>query len=233
MLRGEWKDRGANEETEQTMETEDSINESSITESPTSVHEDEGGHTTPPPPYLPHTQTQPGSHQSPATGTAGDGEDQLNGLISSMTSLSLVPPSIRFGRGGRSGGFGTGSGGVNGHGDTHIAAGPQHAANTGAKNVRGGRGRGRGRGFAQSQAQANGNHVVPAQASAVRGAGKTRGVNKTDHADQTNSPQLVKNGGRGGFRGRGGIVRISPVRGRGTPGSGRGRIVPRGRGRGI
>lgn len=36
----------------------------------------------------------------------GHEDHDLNALAHSMTSLSLVPPAIRFGRGGKAGGFG-------------------------------------------------------------------------------------------------------------------------------
>lgn len=228
MLRGEWRNRGANEEAEEPMEEDDSINGSQ-----TLTQEDAGGHRTPPPPYLSHTQTESVSHQSQMAGaTEVNTDDHLDGLVSSLNSLSLVPPSIRFGRGGRSGGFGTGSGTVNGHGGTHVTTNLQPAANVGANIIRGGRGRGRGRGFVPPLT--NGNHVLPAQTVPVRGAGKTRGggpggTNKMDIPERISSAQIgFKNGTRGGGRGARGLIHVVP-RGRG----GRGRIVPRGRGRGV
>jgi hypothetical protein len=133
-------------------------------------------------------------------------EDSLvDGLTNTMGSLNLVPPSIRFGRGGKNGGFGQ-----NGRtGDpTTDSDNP----------VRGGhfRGRGRGRGWrgaggdvsrARSPAvmEVDSQNMQPSVASQVSGKGAY---------------------GRGGLgwaagRGRAGIIHGAPNRGRGFRGRGR------------
>jgi len=186
MLRGEWKER----------DEDDGVAEEDQMEGDEDIVETAGGN----PSYLDttHTGLQPQrSKQQKAKAKSQSTDkmdDQLDGLTSSMTSLSLVPPSIRFGRGGKSGGFGGGH--LNGQSQMEAqnlnqsGQNPQPAA-VGSAGVLG-RGRGRGRirgGFPM----VIGNQVVPA---AIPGA--VKGLVP---------PSL----------GRGGIISLPRGRGRGTP----------------
>jgi hypothetical protein len=207
MLRREWKDRdgdGDDDVKGNEMETDQGI----PAKEATATNGDSYSDTTPAPPQPKNKPKQP------QTAKLTTDNDQLDGLTSSMTSLSLVPPSIRFGRGGKSGGFGNGN--LNGQAEPQSqsqsqsqsqnqSVDPQPAGNAGANNVLGrGRGRGRGRGFIHPPV--NGNHNTPASAP---NSGVARGG-------------FV---GRGSPAGRAGIINV-------VPGRGRGRGVPRGRGRG-
>jgi hypothetical protein len=183
MLRGVWKER--NDETEDQMDAEDDI--------PTEEGDTDTTHARSP---------QPQHKPTPQTMQTTD--EQLDGLTSSMTSLSLVPPSIRFGRGGKSGGFGNANANANGQTEAQSQNQNQNQSGdpqrTGANAVLGrGRGRCRGRGFIY--APANGNHIIPA-AAVSRGRFPTRGLPVA----------------------RGGIIDV--------PSRARGKAVPRGRGRG-
>ena len=204
MLRREWKDRDGEDDevTDIQMETDDGIitTEEDVTDRGDSYTDTTHARS----PQSKKTKPRPKPQTAKATT-----EDQLDGLTSSMTSLSLVPPSIRFGRGGKSGGFGNGNhtGQTELQNQDQIAADSQPAGSTGANNAVLGRGRGRsrGRGFIQPPST-NGHHT----------------------------PTSAQNGGvaRGGFAvrgvpaGRGGLINVVPGRGRGRG------APPRGRARG-
>ena len=79
LLRKEWKDRGGEDEGEEGMDDE-----------PMNIGEGEPPH--------------PGGTKADVKSIVNT-DDDLDGLASGLNSLSLVPPSIRFGRGGKSGGF--------------------------------------------------------------------------------------------------------------------------------
>ncbi|KAG6879935.1 hypothetical protein C0992_009291 [Termitomyces sp. T32_za158] len=130
MIRGEWKPREVSED------NEGSGNEDDDKDDVDDHIVNDIGHTDPNP------QVNHGVHIreyiKPSEHTNAD--EILDGLVDTMESLSLVPPSVRFGRGGKKGGFipnsergdfgdfGARSSGYRGRG-------------------RGGRGRGRGRSY--------------------------------------------------------------------------------------
>lgn len=105
MIRGKWKPREDNtnvDEEEMELDDSDSDSDSSSDDEDASdcegdatprvsqIHDFEAGSpaTTPRMPSMPSPQTS-----------------EVDRLAQSMTSLSLVPPAIRFGRGGKNGGF--------------------------------------------------------------------------------------------------------------------------------
>ncbi|KIM90219.1 hypothetical protein PILCRDRAFT_811943 [Piloderma croceum F 1598] len=219
MLRKEWKERdgdGDDDGTDDRMEADcDDIpadGEIMVGDPYTDTT-----HARPPPPQQQQQHKPPAqSKQTPAP------DDQLDGLTSSMTSLSLVPPSIRFGRGGKSGGFGNananGSGIVNAQVEAQTQAQnqaqnqnqaqsvePQRPANAVLGQGRG-RGRGRGRGFIHQHPHPppNGHHIIP---GIPRGRFSTRGL-PVGRGGIINVPVL---------RGRGVVVGIPRSRGRGGP----------------
>ena len=138
--------------------------------------------------------------------TYRDEDASVDGLTRSMGSLNLVPPSIRFGRGGKSGGFTP-------NGRTGDSAMDSPA--------RGGhfRGRGRGRGWHGAVAP------IPGQ---VGGGDVSSPVMEIDSPSMQRSQ--IPSQGRGGYgsrgglgwagRGQAGIVHV-PMRGRGHRGRGR------------
>jgi hypothetical protein len=124
----------------------------------------------------------------------------MDGLTKTMGSLNLVPPSIRFGRGGKNGGFASnGRTGVN-------------------NSARGGHLRGRGRGRALRGTSEAGRGGVPQSPT----------VMEVDANMQSSVPSGAVVHVRGGLgwagRGRAGIAHgrgwRGPSRGRGTLGSG-------------
>lgn len=181
LLRKEWKDRGGEDDGEEGGDE------------PMDVV---GGGVREEPPHLRGAKVDVTS--------AGNVDDELDGLTSGLNSLSLVPPSIRFGRGGKSGGF-------SGNANSPPQSAAQHhepATTTAPTPPRGNhhpRARGGARGRIHPPATSPHlapNQMIPSQVLAARGAAK---------------------------RGRAGIINVP----RGGAAPGRGRVVPRGRGRGI
>jgi hypothetical protein len=191
----------------------------------------------------------PDTSHSLATSGHDVNTDALDNLAHSMTSLSLVPPSIRFGRGGKNGGFvhrGTHTGAhssvdSNTATSRSSAAGSKHAhPSTGGLGVREagyasarGRGRGSESGTGRGRA-AYGGHVN------VNGSGEQRmqmsGAERTgEDTDVSPGPVQVQPAGAN-VASRGGAARGSSGRGVGRGGiagvPGRRIFVPRGRGRG-
>lgn len=187
MLRGEWKDRDGEDGTEDQMDADDDIPVQDVKEGDS---DRDTTHTGPQPPNL-QTKEQTKEQKS---------DDQLDNLTSSMTSLSLVPPSIRFGRGGKSGGFGNAH--LNGQADVQNQSSSSQPAGNASANIvlARGRGRGRGRGFVHPPVNRS---LIPPQGVVGRGGGFAA---------------------RGEPAGRAGIINVTPGRG------GRGRGAPRGRG---
>lgn len=151
LLRGEWKGRAGDDEEDEDME------------------EDAKGRERPPhlPRQKPQSPAQKQQQNKPAPASDAidvDVDDDLHSLTAQMTALALgVPQTIRFGRGGKSGGFGsTGDGGVG----VGVGLGPgTNHPGTGA----GARGRGRGRSVSAGGAgsapapSADVTHMIPAQ----------------------------------------------------------------------
>lgn len=92
MIRNEWKPREAREGSVNEEHDGDDVDEHIV---------DDTGHTDT------NLHAEHGIHPSEYTKTTehGNADGVLDGLIDTMDSLSLVPPSIRFGRGGRKGGL--------------------------------------------------------------------------------------------------------------------------------
>jgi hypothetical protein len=160
--------------------------------------------------------------QQHTTGHNETGDTSMNGLTESLQTLSLVPPSIRFGRGGKNGGFkqhqnGNGSGGP-------AAAGPSANAAT-----RGGRGTvgatRRGRGFSAQSASTRGG--IATQGSSGGGSAGAAMHHPQQALPRAALPHLLSYPYVGlGSRGRGGFIQMNGmVLGRGR-GRGRGRIAP-------
>ncbi|KAG6909362.1 hypothetical protein DXG01_000801 [Tephrocybe rancida] len=121
LIRGEWKARGTKSD-DGDLEDEDNDNDNDDMDGRHADHNDAHGHDGYPRKIDSHSKV----------------DDTLDGLADTMGSLSLVPPSIRFGRGGKKGGFlqtseRAGFDGTNSNGGFH-----------GRGRGRGGRGRGRG-----------------------------------------------------------------------------------------
>jgi len=110
MIRGQWKPREGQGDDDDDDETENG---------------EGSGHPTPHAEPMDHDVHEDGK----STGASHADESLVDGLADTMGSLSLVPPSIRFGRGGKKGGFLEREAA---HGDKGRGRG------------RGGRGRGRG-----------------------------------------------------------------------------------------
>lgn len=129
---------------------------------------------------------------------ASDGDDTLmDGLANTMGSLTLVPPSIRFGRGGKNGGF---VHNTRGGGSANSARGVPAGDTRG-----GGRARGRGRGGRGAPHPVQpGGEVFPHQSSM-----------DVDPVPSTQVPARARGGLGWAGRGRAGIVHI-PARGRGA-----------------
>ena len=174
LLRKEWKDRGGEDDKEEGVDEPMDIVGGGAREEP--LH--------------------PRDAKADVKSTANVDED-LDGLTTGLNSLSLVPPSIRFGRGGKSGGF------------SGNAASPPAAALQNQEPItmttppRGNhhpraRGGARGRIYpVVTSTHTSANQMIPTQVLAARGAAK-----------------------------RGGFINV-------PRGPSRGRIVPRGRGRGF
>ncbi|KAF5373361.1 hypothetical protein D9615_007368 [Tricholomella constricta] len=130
MIRGEWKARESKEDDED--DDEDTPGQA--------AHDVDSELATP-----------TGPHPRGPVDRAKEGDDSnmdesLDGLADTMESLTLVPPSIRFGRGGRKGGFLHNS--QRGVGD--VDRGHDHGPGGQRGRGRGGRGRGRGGFLSQS-----------------------------------------------------------------------------------
>ena len=132
MIRGQWKNREDDKSKKIISEEEEDEDEDEESEEQTEVV-DEPEETTP-------------------KNSDGHTEDDLDGLADTMSSLSLVPKSIRFGRGGR--------GGFVSH-DSHIRGG------RGSKRARGARGN-----PAVSQGNAPDDSVMDVDVTPARGRGR-------------------------------------------------------------
>lgn len=102
MIRGEWKPRAEGEgedEPKQGSQNDDS-DEDKVEEEEADIEVD---HDVKGEDYTNNADTDHRIQQERHKGDTSD--DALDGLTKSMNSLALVPPSIRFGRGGKNGGF--------------------------------------------------------------------------------------------------------------------------------
>lgn len=217
MIRGEWKERDARSEddnvdpeTDEKMITDDIEEEQQATPVKTTINASRRRNPTSPPTVA-----------SSSTSTVNtDTKTEVDDLANSMDSLSLIPSSIRFGRGGRNGGFVTPGGAYRGGADI----------------------RGRGRGGFRGRGEIRGAGVGLPRGSGKRGgygvgsAGKTETDPSMD-VDPSNGqvPSLKTRGGsipmgRGrGAYGRGGVDFNTNANGFGIRGRGRGRARGRGR----
>ncbi|KZP28714.1 hypothetical protein FIBSPDRAFT_947544 [Athelia psychrophila] len=213
LLRGEWKGRSADSDGDEENEDDDMEVDA------------KGRH---PPPHLALPKKKPQSSKAHPEIIEVDMDHELDALTSQMTSLELgIPPAIRFGRGGKSGGFGnTGDGGVGA--GVGLGPGTNHPG-TGAA-----RGRGSGRAAAPTPSidvEAV-THMIPAQ---VRRNAKARGAKSPPTspvlarmpAQATAQPLTMSARGRDTVPApaagspRGG----APVRGRGASVRGRGMVA--------
>ncbi|KAG6885342.1 hypothetical protein C0993_002971 [Termitomyces sp. T159_Od127] len=159
MIRGQWKRRETSEDNEGSGdEDNDNID----------VHDDrivdDTGHTDPNP------QAKHGIHVRDYTKTTEhtNADEILDGLIDNMESLSLVPPSVRFGRGGKKGGFIPNSE----RGDSGDSS--SNRGNGYRGRGRGGRGRGRG-GIHHASTEMNiDSQAVPASQRSLGRTGRGR-----------------------------------------------------------
>ncbi|KZT25341.1 hypothetical protein NEOLEDRAFT_1065436 [Neolentinus lepideus HHB14362 ss-1] len=92
MIRGEWKTRDGQTKNEGSSDSEDGDMFKEGIEAGTNIAE-----------TISQDPTSPSLTSQKST---APGEDDMDALADSMTSLSLIPSSIRFGRGGKAGGFG-------------------------------------------------------------------------------------------------------------------------------
>lgn len=231
MIRGEWKPRGGTAELQDDSGDDDDAevmdeDREEQAEKDLQLTEQEGANT----PRLPsQDDTTSDLQRTPRAGphpgeSEGIPDDIMQDLTTSMSSLNLVPPSIRFGRGGKNGGF------------VHRGGHPAHANAVGHEG--GGRGtgqRGTGRGREGSNTQVNGNHATRAGKRGtvnVSNAGRdvTEGHPQRNQSDSIGGePTGAVVIGRGRYiprgLGRGGVANV--VRGRGR-GRGRARVIPPG-----
>ncbi|KAH7890972.1 hypothetical protein F5I97DRAFT_1934071 [Phlebopus sp. FC_14] len=117
MVRGSWKPRENGKASEVKGQREGEMEVDSDSEEMEAdddddddEEEDEAGEATPKVRYnngtaSPAPSPKPSTTQSPGQSRARSTSGEVDGLAQSMTSLSLVPSSIRFGRGGKNGGF--------------------------------------------------------------------------------------------------------------------------------
>lgn len=184
MLRGQWRKR----------EEEDGVEDiSDDTEEVSNGHESDTterqslptNHTT----NHRHAKAKASIPETSRVSHEAGGSD-LDDLATSMTSLSLVPGSVRFGRGGASRGF------------THA---PHHNTNVNLGGFRGGRGgRGRARGFQFSNAGIHATHEVTGEngmdVDRIQGPFRGRGYQRGRGAPIRGRGSSKERG-----RGRGGI----------------------------
>jgi len=232
MLRGEWKDREDDEENEDKGEVEEmDLKEDTVLPFDEGTDgSDQDTNTNP----TPNAQTQARSSSHPAkvkksrskskpnarqtqAGTAETEkkvavDDKMDTLANSMTSLSLVPPSIRFGRGGKSGGFGGATVAETQNQKQKQSGTPQY---TNSPNHNAILGRGRGRGGARGAAFIP-NNLNPNPS--VNGSG--------NHNIPTPVPVAARVPAAGSASpGRAGLINVSALPGRGV----RSRGGPKGR----
>ncbi|KAI0047408.1 hypothetical protein FA95DRAFT_1679095 [Auriscalpium vulgare] len=117
--------------------------------------------------------------QSPvsSTGAASEGNNAVDALASSMTALALVPSSVRFGRGGKSGGLAAPRGRPHTN-HTNLIHTPNHNTKSKPKHNQ------------------NGHAATPSISSTSTDA--------MDEDSRPVQPQELRGGGRGRGRGRGG-----------------------------
>ncbi|KAG6841127.1 hypothetical protein C0991_001696 [Blastosporella zonata] len=168
MIRGEWKARGAKSDDDD-LDDEDNDNDD-IDDHAADYNDDTGLHVS-------HK-----GHNGKAAGGQSSADDALDGLADTMGSLSLVPPAIRFGRGGKKGGF------------LHSSERGGFDATGGYNNGYRGRGRGgRGRGRGVTHPASAGMDVDPPLAPAAQ--------LPLGHAGRGRAGIIHRPRGRGGFRG--------------------------------
>jgi hypothetical protein len=104
MIRGEWKSREANDAMQQGgPEDEDEDDDEGSMGADSHVDSNIGQH-----PDSSAADTAAATEPAPTNGDSSDSDNSkatVNALTSSLSTLTLVPPSIRFGRGGKNGGF--------------------------------------------------------------------------------------------------------------------------------
>ncbi|KAI6023791.1 hypothetical protein BKA83DRAFT_31057 [Pisolithus microcarpus] len=110
MVRGKWKPRESEDEMELDGDSEEEVEEEEEEEE--EKESDYDGDATPKVSQLhdfdvasPATTPRMATAQSPRQSVTQQSSAEVEKLAQSMTSLSLVPSSIRFGRGGKGGGF--------------------------------------------------------------------------------------------------------------------------------
>jgi len=205
-LRGEWKGRSADSDGDD--EDDD-------------MEVDVKGRQ--PPPHLALPKKKPQTNV-----TEVDMDHELDAITSKMTALDLsIPPAIRFGRGGKSGGFGnTGDGGVGA--GVGLGPGTNHPGTAAAR----GRGSGRAAVPTPSIDVEAATHMIPAQ---VRRNAKARGAKSppTSPVPARMPAQATMQSLAMSARGRGTAPMSvaesprtgAPVRGRGASVRGRGMVA--------
>ncbi|KAI5895626.1 uncharacterized protein SCHCODRAFT_02619945 [Schizophyllum commune H4-8] len=208
MVRGDWKPREGEREREPVSDDNDEIQEDFAPSRNASEVEDADATV------RPRNRNNRRGGRRKQRGPAGD--DDVDNLADSMSSLHLVPPAVRFGRGGRTSGF------VHPRAPDHDAA--HGGAHTGhAQNGHGVAQNGRGNtqnGHGGSQSSHN-SARTPRPYEGSQSEMSTDDTMETPRAVPRGLPPHQEGRGRGGGRG-------GPIRGRGALGRG-----SRGRGRAL